>query len=224
MFSSGIANTSLAIAELMKGLGNEATLVNIRGQKAWWDDCEALKNIFKVVHLEQGTAAMAATPFDILFEIAPLSINAEQRAQIAARSVWVIRKPFVLQEIEQSIYPLTSPGRDLRGISEAWLLRDVTDMDDATVLETIARVPVRQVPYVWTPLITEIYSRSTGSKTWSGNAANPIFVPIVDTNNTNASNSTLPLVILREAKHLFVAGDSTMASLLRRANSSVRTF
>ena len=137
--------------------------------------------------------------FDILFEIAPLQVTKEQRQTIAARSVWVIRKPFVLQEIEQSIYPVMVPPRDLTGISEAWLLQDVTDADDVTVLETIARVPVRQVPYVWTPLVSEVYLRSIGGLTWSGDASKPLFVPIVDTNNTNSSNSTLPLVILRES-------------------------
>ena len=196
MFSSGIANTSLAIAELMKGLGHEATLVNYRGKKPWWDDCVALKSVFKVVHLEEG---LSEEPFDMLFEIAPVSLTAAQRQVTTRRSVWVIRKPFVLQEIEQSIYPITSQTRDLTGISEAWLLNDVTDIDDATVLETIARVPVRQVPFVWTPLVSEVHIRSTGSKTWSGNASDPLFALIVDTNNTNASNSTLPLVILREA-------------------------
>jgi alpha(1,3/1,4) fucosyltransferase len=196
MFSSGLANTSVAIAELMKGLGHEATLLNVRGKNAWWDDCTPLKGIFKVVHLEDLPSELH---FDILFEICPLSLTSAQRQSLATRSVWVLRKPFVLQEIEQSIYPVSTDGRDLAGISEAWLLRDVTDPDDTTTLETIARVPVRHVPYVWTPLISEVHNRSTGTKTWKGNAANPLFVPIVDTNNTNSSNSTLPLVILREA-------------------------
>ena len=200
MFSSGIANTSLAIAELMKGLGHEPTLLNVRGTKPWWDDCTALKPIFKVAHLEADLATLSASPFDILFEISPLSITASQRQSVAVRSVWVIRKPFVLQEIELSIYPVTTSQRDLTGISEAWLLHDVTDVDDATLLETIARVPVRHVPYVWTPLISEMHLRSTGNLAWKGDPSNPLFVPIVDTNNTNASNSTIPLVILRELK------------------------
>ncbi len=195
MFSSGLANTSLAIAELMKGLGNEVTIVNLRGTREWWDDCTPLKSLFRVEHLEESTIE----PFDVLFEIAPLQVTKEQRQAIAKRSVWVVRKPFVLQEIEQSIYPVSVPTRDLTGISEAWLLQDVTDVDDATMLETVARVPVRHVPFVWTPLPSEIYIRTIGGLTWRGNASKPIFVPITDTNNTNSSNSTLPLVILREA-------------------------
>ena len=195
MFSSGLANTTLAIAELMKGLGNDVTIVNLRGKREWWDDCTPLKGLFKMEHLEESPSIER---FDILFEIAPLQVTAAQRQAIAARSVWVIRKPFVLQEIEQSIYPVMVQPRDLTGISEAWLLQDVTDADDVTVLETISRVPVRQVPYVWTPLVSEVYLRSLGGVTWSGDALKPLFVPIVDTNNTNSSNSTIPLVILRE--------------------------
>ena len=195
MFSSGIASTSLAISELMKGLGHEPTLLNVRGKKSWWDDCGVLQTIFKVAHLEEATSD---TPYDLIFEIAPLTLTAAQRATLATRCIWLIRKPFVLQEIEQSIYPLMCSPRDLAGLCEAWLINDVTDEDDVTLLETLARVPVRRVPFVWTPLIPEIYNRTTGGKTWSGNADAPLFVPIVDTNNTNASNSTLPLVILRE--------------------------
>jgi len=196
MFSSGMSGMSLAIAELMKGLGHEATLLNLRGKKTWWDDCAVLQTIFKVAHLEDGPPV--AGPYDIVFEIAPLTLTAEQRVTLATRSIWILRKPFVLQEIEQSIYPLMCPFRDLTGLCEAWLVDEVTDEDDVTLLETIARVPVRRVPFVWTPLISEIYNRSTGGKVWSGNADIPLFVPLVDTNNTNASNSTLPLVILRE--------------------------
>ena len=195
VFSSGIAGITMAMAELMKGLGHEATLLNVRGKKSWWDDCAVLQTIFKVVHLDDPPPDV---PYDILFEVAPLTLTAVQRSVMATRSIWVIRKPFVLQEIEQSIYPLMCSPRELSGICEAWLINDITDEDDVSLLETIARVPVRRVPYVWTPLISEIYNRSTGGKTWSGNIDAPLFVPIVDTNNTNASNSTLPLVILRE--------------------------
>jgi len=195
MFSSGIAGLTLAMAELMKGLGHDATLLNVRGKNAWWDDCGVLQKIFQVAHLEEGSLD---NRFDIVFEVAPLTLTAAQRATLATRSIWILRKPFVLQEIEQSIYPLMCSPRDLTGICEAWLVNEVTDEDDVTLLETIARVPVRHVPFVWTPLISEIYNRSTGGKAWSGNADAPLFVPIVDTNNTNASNSTLPLVILRE--------------------------
>ena len=198
MFSSGIANTSVAIAELMKSLGHDATLLNLRGKRAWWDDCTPLQCVFKVEHVEDLLTG-SPEPFDLIFEIAPLTLSAAARAALAQRSVWIIRKPFVLQEIEQSIYPLMSQERDLVGISEAWLLSDVTDVDDKAVLETIARVPVRHVPFVWTPLVSEVHIRSTGGKTWTGNPAAPLFVPIVDTNNTNSSSSTLPLVILREA-------------------------
>jgi len=195
VFSSGIAGITMAMAELMKGLGHEATLLNVRGKKSWWDDCAVLQTIFKVAHLDDPPPDV---PYDILFEVAPLTLTAVQRSVMATRSIWVIRKPFVLQEIEQSIYPLMCSPRELSGICEAWLINDITDEDDVSLLETIARVPVRRVPYVWTPLISEIYNRSTGGKTWLGNIDAPMFVPIVDTNNTNASNSTLPLVILRE--------------------------
>ena len=197
VYSSGITNTAMAIAELCKGLGYSPTLLNMRGTMPWWDDCGVLKQVFPVQHLDDMVAGMD-TPFDILFEIGPLTLRAAQRSLICRRSIWVVRKSFALQEIESSIFPIVRGKRDLEGISEAWLLEGVTDPNDVTTLETLARVPVRHVPFLWTPLISEVFLRSIGSPKWCGDAEKPLFLRMVDTNITSSSSSTIPLVIIRE--------------------------
>jgi GR25 family glycosyltransferase involved in LPS biosynthesis len=196
VFSSGNTNTSIAIAEMMIGLGHTVSLLNIKGKKAWWDDCIAISRILTVVHLEDLEMTQQ---FDLLFEISQLTLSAAQRAALAPASVWILRKPFVLNEIESSIYPITTPPRDMAGIQEAWLLRDITAPDDIYALDTFARVPVRIVPFVWTPILAEAHSRVLGPVQWRGDTSKKFVVHCVDTNTTSASSSTIPLVILREA-------------------------
>jgi len=197
VYSSGITNTALAIAELCKGLGYSPTLLNIHGTKPWWDDCPGLKQAFPVQHLDE-IRECAAPLFDILFEIGPLTVKAAQRSMISKCSIWVIRKPFALDEIEASIFPISKSQRELEGMSEAWLLDDIADADDRTALETLARIPVRNVPFIWTPLLSEVYLRSIGSPVWKGDAEKGLSVRMVDTNISSSSSSTIPLVILRE--------------------------
>jgi len=186
----------MAIAELCKLLGYAPTLLNVRGTNPWWDDCTLLKQVFPLQHLEE-IRSFDEPIFDILFEIGNHTVKRSQRG-IARQCIWILRKPFALQEIENSIYPISVPTRDLEGITEAWLLEDVTDSDDQSVVETIARVPVRHVPFVWTPIISEVFLRSVGSPVWKSDPSKPLFVRMVDTNVSSSSSSTIPLVIIRE--------------------------
>ena len=207
VFSSGNTNTSIALAEMMLGAGHTITLLNTRGTKAWWDDCVALSKMFNVSHLE--AADLNDFPkFDLLFEVSQLTLTAVQRAAVTATSIWVLRKPFVLSEIESSIFPVMTPSRDMTGIAEAWLLRDITAPDDAYAVETFTRVPVRTVPFIWTPLLAEAHLRSIGSMQWRGDSAKKFTVHCVDTNTSSASSSTIPLVILREASRQHLPLDS----------------
>ena len=86
MFSSGGANTSLAIAELFEGLGHEVSLVSLNGQ-TWWDDCEAAKR--PVVSVKD------ASGLDLVIEIDRMMLPKEHRAKIARHCVWLIRHPFI---------------------------------------------------------------------------------------------------------------------------------
>lgn len=197
VFSSGLTNTSIAVAELFKGLGHSVTLINVHGKKDWWDDCTAVKKIYDVLQLVDISGSNVPK-FDIVFEIANLTLPSAVRSAIATKAIWILRKPFVLNELESTIYPLMTPERDLSGITEAWLLRDITAPDDVSLLETFSRVKVRTVPFVWTPILAHVHNNSSGSKQWKGNSNSKFFVRMADTNQSSASSSTIPLVILRE--------------------------
>lgn len=196
VFSAGVNNTCIALAELMAALGHDAVLLNLRGRKDWWDDCKALQKNFKVVHLED--LGSTEKPFDLLLEVGGLTVTPQQRASLATTAIWVLRKPFVISETEMSIYPIGIPVRDTTGIKQAWLLTDVTSPDDVSAVETLTRVPVLTLPFVWSPLPAEAHYRGIGAPAWAPDVS--FNVHMVDTNMTSASSSTLSLVILREAK------------------------
>lgn len=196
VFSSGLTNMSLAIGELFKGLGHTVKMLNTRGNKPWWDDCIPIQKLYDVVHLEDLSGDTER--FDIIFEVAQLVLKAEQRSKLTNKSVWIVRKPFVLTEIESMIYPVIGYDRDFTGVSEAWLLDEVTSPDDITSVETLTGLKVRHVPFIWTPILAEAQNRSIGGIQWKGTAEKPIFVRMADTNQSSSSSSTIPLVILRE--------------------------
>ena len=199
VFSCGSTNTSLALAELMKGLGYKSTLINLNNKNTWWDDCLHAKKLFNSVNIDDLSSNLdAAIPFDLILEVADFTLSVEQRKSLTAASVWILRKPFVLSEIESSIYPTHVSPRCLDGIKESWLMSDVSSPDDISVIEVLTRKPVIPVSFLWTPIIAEIHHRMIGSPEWKAVPDDKVIVHMVDTNSTSSSNSTLPLVILRE--------------------------
>jgi len=208
MFSSGLTNTSLAVAELMRMLGHDVEFIQVADNVAWWDDCKTLEKSWKMVSVAE------ATGYDLVFEIDRLVLTAEKRRKVASQSVWIIRKPFILQELEASLFPtMATPKREFEGLKEIWMMDAAAIEEGATqVIELLSRVPVRVVPFLWTASIANTHQQemklphwldSTKSflKTLDKDAKMPPWnVHIAETNTTNASSATLPLVILREAK------------------------
>jgi hypothetical protein len=208
VFSSGVANTSLAVAEVMRELGHEVELIQMC-PGTWWDDCKGLEKFWKVVPIE------SATGYDLLFEIDRMMLTTAKRAAVAAKTIWVLRKPFLLQELEASLFPTTAtPKREMEGMTEIWIMDAAAAMEEGSVqaLELLSRLPVRVVPFVWSPSPASTHIEERGLRPWiestvvhlktlTPESKMPAWnVHIAETNTTNASCAVLPLVILREAK------------------------
>ena len=208
MFSSGLTNTSLAVAELMRMLGHDVEFIQVGEKVSWWDDCKTLEKSWKMVSVAE------ATGYDLVFEIDRLILTAEKRRQVASQSVWIIRKPFILQELEASLFPtMATPKREFEGLKEIWMM-DAAAIEEGAVqiVELLSRVPVRLVPFLWTASIANTHQQEMKLPHWLDSTASflkslekdakmpPWNVHIAETNTTNASSATLPLVILREAK------------------------
>ena len=210
MFSAGIANTSLALAELFKGLGHDVTLVNVT-KNEWWDDCTSLKGVYTVTHLTDVSG------LDLIVEIDRLMLSAATRKLVATASVLLLRNPFLLQEMEASLYPTTQTAkREYEGLSQIWLSDSALAAEPTAIqsLELLSRVPVRVVPYLWTSSVASSHLKDLGDTSWlqntigelkrlqdisGGSKVPPWSVHVVEKNTTNSSSTTMPLVILREA-------------------------
>jgi len=190
MFSGGVHSLTISVAEALKALGHTVELVNVVAGTTWWDDCTDLSGAWTVAALNG-----APEPYDLCVECGPLTLSAAQRASIAARSIWVLSAPFIMKELEGSIFPLTVGRRDFKGLHEIWMMDANNGPEDKEALELLSRVPVRMIPYIWSPSIVQTYAKGlpawTASKTWT--------VHVAETHTTNTSSSVLPLVILREA-------------------------
>ena len=204
VFSGGGSSSVLAVAELLKLVGHDVTLINTNGTQDWWDDMGSLKQLFQRTNLDD-----IKEPFDIVFEVANTLPNKEVRQRIAKQCIWVIRKPILLNDIECSIFPVSLSKRDIEGLTEVWCFDHEVFDDEIQYLETLTRVPVKKVPFVWSPALVEIYKKESNVPQWiqvavavtqQAQKVLPWSVHICETNNSASSSCTVPLVILRETK------------------------
>jgi GR25 family glycosyltransferase involved in LPS biosynthesis len=204
VFSGGGASAALSIAECLLMLGHEVTLINLSGTSQWWDDIQSLKDVFKRVNLPD-----ISEPFDLVLEVTNTLPDAETRKRIAKKCIWVVRKPIILNDIEHSIFPISLAKRSMEGLFAVWTLDLESTSDDIQYLETLTRVPVRKVPFTWSPATIEYYRRESNIPSWlqvtiqltqQAGQNIPWSPHICESNNSATSSCTIPLVILRELK------------------------
>ena len=206
MFSGSQANTTLAVAEILKLHGHDVYILSYGTDAKWWDDVKLLQGAWegKVITMSDVT-----DPFDICFEVGYMFENVDERRRVAAKSVYVARKHAALDEIEHSLFPTSNSKRCWEAVSEIWALDSFCNTDDIQILETISRLPVHVVPYLWTPSIAEKHREETQSPLWiqvtqsflqdKGLESVPWSFHIAETNTTSASSCTVPTLIVREA-------------------------
>ena len=204
MFSGGGVSAILAMAETLSIQGHSVTLINLNGTQEWWDDMHTMKQSYSRINIDD-----IKEPFDIVFEVANTVKDKETRQRIAKHCIWVVRKPILLNDIECSIFPVSLGRRNLEGLTEVWCFDHEVFDDELQYLETLTRVPVRKIPFVWSPSLIELYRKEAGHPTWIQVAVTvtqheqkvlPWSVHICETNNSASSSSTIPLVVLREVK------------------------
>ena len=210
LFSGGTGATSLAVAELYKNTGHEVWLINTNPEVSWWDDCSSMKgtwekNVISMKDIQAGSLP-GGSKLDLLIEVDKTYMNsAEDRAALATRCVWLVRKSAVFRDIEASLYPIDNSKRNVEGLSAVWAFDLTNTVDDLQYLELIARCPVYVVPFIWTPSCVEVHRAETKAPEWMQMAdqlgqGKSWSVHMCETNNTAASSVTMPLVILRDAK------------------------
>ena len=203
LFSGGLANTTLALVELVEVLGHTATIVNTSTSQ-WWDDCPTLKEKYNIVHVD------AKNHFDLMIECIPYYKNSIDRKAVATVSIYFIRKDILIPLIEHSLYPIVDANIVYDGLTEVWTFEQFCTTDEQQILETLSRLPVRRLPYIWTHNILETYRTETNLPLWLQYQAHiakhndgklPLWsTHIVETNISSTSSCTIPLLTLRVAK------------------------
>lgn len=204
IFSSGHHTTSLQIAAALKDLGHDVFFLNVVDNKAtWWDDGQA--GDFPVLQKGDFYGPNASVDCiggpikaDLLIDSIG-SLSGEERSAAAAKTVLFVRQPPLHHEIESIVYATVSMRRCYDGICEIWSW-DFYKATDFTALALLARCTVRSVPFVWSPRFIEAYCNGTGIQPWPATAAQGggWNCRVAETNNSNRSNCTIPLVVLRE--------------------------
>jgi len=189
VFSSGAAQTSLALAELYSYLGYTCTFINVSSEP-WWTDIQSLQPRWKITSDVSG--------FDRILEVEVLT--PAQRAQAACPCIWIVRKGPLFHDIESCVIPYPVQKRDLTGISESWV-QDTSTTDDIQYVELITRMPVRTVPFLWSALAIETFRKETKPPIWQQSYVKdkPFQVHICETNTSSASSCVIPLCIFGES-------------------------
>lgn len=204
MFSGGGSSTVLSVAETLKLLGHTVTLINMNGKQEWWDDMHSLKDKYTRVNYVD-----LKETFDLIIEIGQNLPDRESRLRSAKHCVWLVRRPILLNDIENTIFPVNLGRRNLDGLSAIWPLDFEVSKVEHQYLETISRSPVIEVPFVWSPSIVDAYRKEVSMPSWIQIVVHftqqiqkplPWSIHVCETNNSASSSSTIPLVILNEIK------------------------
>ena len=199
MFSGGLANTTIALNDILKILGHDITILTT-GKALWYDDCKVLEKNINVKQILKGTVFDGL--FDLMIELVPYFENGEERASYSHNNVYFYRKNILIPTIEHSLYPVIMEKINYDGITQVWCFDLLCNNDEKQMLEVITRKPVIQLPYIWTPSIIESYRVEKNLPLWLQGSTNTTqWLPtICETNITSSSSCTIPLVIMRQAK------------------------
>ena len=202
MFSAGHPNSCIAIAEAFQVGGHEVIFLKQDPEKPWWDDVKTLEADAPRCYTID---TLANIRLDLVIEVA-FFLKPAERARFA-RTVWYCRKPAIFQDLEATVFSCKAEGRDLDGLSEIWLADIFNNDDDRVFLKSMYSLPVRVVPWLWSPTIVEAHRKEMQSPVWKQvkdllpldeNTKSKWSLHISETNATNMSSCIIPIVTLKE--------------------------
>ena len=195
MFSAGHPNSCIAICEAMQVGGHEIIFVK-KDDKIWWDDVECIAKDYTTQLIDD------CPELDILIEVAfhPTPL---QRAKLCKKAIWYCRKPALFTDMESTVFACRIEGRNLEGVSEIWLADMFNGQDDIEYLKMLyPSLHVELVPWLWSPTIVEAHRTEKQSPVWPHvieqvTKETEWSLHITETNISNTSSCTLPLLMLK---------------------------
>ncbi len=197
-FSNGVPTVVFSLANAITKLGHKVVILNTNGTTEWFDDCEPLKGLYERRNLIEW-ADKGYGQLDLLVDVDGFLIPTERR-RVAKKVVVFLRKPFVLNEIELSVYPIAQPVRSFE--CDAVWTWDYVDDGDIRAIELLSQKPVLRIPYTWSPAAVDAHGNTL--PLWQetyGSAKDALWeLHAMETNMSVCSNMTIPLVIAAHAK------------------------
>ncbi len=196
MFSAGHPNSCIAICEAMQVGGHDIVFIKKDNEKIWWDDLTCIAKDYSVVVIDE------CLKVDLLIEVAfhPTPL---QRAKLCKKAVWYCRKPALFTDMESTVFACRIDGRNLEGLSEIWVADIFNKTDDIEYLKMLyPSLYVTMVPWIWSPTIVETYRKEKQSPVWAQviehvKKEDEWSLHITETNISNTSSCTLPLLMMK---------------------------
>lgn len=196
MFSAGHPNSCIAVCEALQAGGHEVILLKKDDEKVWWDDVLSIKDDYSIFSID------SVEDLDLIIEIA-YHLTPVQRAKISKKTVWYCRKPASFTDIEATVFACRTEGRNLEGVSEIWVSDIFNNSDDIEYLKVLyPGLNVMTVPWLWSPTIVEAHRKERQSPVWAQLVEHTPegiewTLHISETNASNTSSCTLPLLMLK---------------------------
>ena len=191
LFMSGSAQTSILLVELFKKVGYDVTLINTKiSDNDWWPNFPYFENVtLSQLHKTDG--------LDILIDIDGY-VNPSYRKKIAKKTIVFMRTFLQFNEMDLATFAETRNyiPRSFENVSEIWCWDILNPAAAVPAVQTLFPCPIRRVPFIWSPLITDHFSRDLVVK--HNNECNDWTVHIAEKNNVNSSSSVFALVAVRE--------------------------
>ena len=189
-FGSGRAQAILAIAEVCADAGHTVVLLQ-ETEMDWWEDVRSLEKAYTIQRL--GTES----DLDLLLDIDGL-VNPDLRK--AKKVVVLFRSDPSFEYLEQAAYMSQTSPYSLQGVHEVWVWDLMVSAERLPLLQTMMEdLPVRQVPYVWTPVLLNQYLANELVEVKPSAYVKPWIAVVSEKNTTVTSSCILPLLGAKKA-------------------------
>jgi GR25 family glycosyltransferase involved in LPS biosynthesis len=195
-FSGSLPQVAVYLSRALTEMGHIVEFVIPQDSDDWFIDCQEAA-ICKRVKIETGAALVT---YNLLIEVV-WHLPPSFRAKVADKAVMFFHYPPVYYDIESSVYPMSSLNRDFTEIDAIWTWAHFKKTDFA-YLELLSKKPVFTLPFLWDPVLSDLYLKSKGltglelTNADDGSCEKEII--ICESNESNTSNCTIPMTILSE--------------------------
>ena len=196
IYAKGCNRTALAAAFWFTKNGHSVALISPNKATNAFSEIEKIlteKNI-KIVLLDELVTSKKV--FDVIYEIG-WYVPEHLRLQIAKRHVMWFHQPPLFNDMESSTYYFNNLIRTMKNVAEVWI-PECFPADDKMYIERIYSIPVRTVPWIWEHISLDTYCARSQLDKWNQYNNPETQLVVLESNNTNTSNCTLPLCIIAE--------------------------